>query len=100
MENSQPESKPESPEEQAWEGLAAVACSEIYGSAAIAAINGYLKNRYLLCEQLSEISSTYDREKDRRKCLEAQIDIVDRQVIEILHFQNAEAIHGEKGYTP
>ena len=71
--------KPNDVQQPSPEGLAA---------AAIEAINGYLKNRYLLCEQLAEISSTYEREKDRRTCIENQIDIIDRCVIAVLHAQN------------
>jgi hypothetical protein len=77
---------PETPaKEQGYGPLDAASCSELVAQAGIEAINGYLKNRYLLCEQLAEISSTYEREKDRRKCIENQIDIIDRCVIAVLH---------------
>lgn len=51
------------------------------------AIAGYLQNRQTLCEHLATISSTYDREKDRRKSIVDEIEKIDRCVARILDAQ-------------
>ena len=64
------------------------------------AVAGYLQNRQTLCKHLATISSTYDREKDRRKSIVAEIEKIDRCVARILDAQNAEVSHGGRERQP
>lgn len=72
-------------EQPASAGCAPTACSETPQAIAVA---GYLQNRQTLCEHLATISSTYDREKDRRKSIVEEIEKIDRCVARITDSQN------------
>ena len=59
----------------------ATAFAAMPGSPArVAAVEGYMKDRHVLCTALSEISSTYDREDKRHARIVEEIKRIDAAV--------------------
>lgn len=90
-----PETDPTPTDSAEAEQPASAGCAPTAGSnipptltPAAIAVEGYLKNRQTLCGHLATISSTYEREKDRRQAIVDEIRIIDRYVALILDSQN------------